>query len=41
MPHCINDGTLEEVIIKEFDGQHWEQSMENFPQIKQFSQVKP
>lgn len=39
MPHCIDKGTLEELVIKEFDGQNWEESMANFPQIKKYSQL--
>lgn len=38
MPHCIDEGTIENVTIKTFDGQNWEESMEKFPQIKKFSQ---
>lgn len=38
MPHCIDQGTIEEVIIKTFNGQQWEQSMGKFPEIKKFSQ---
>lgn len=37
MPHCIDQGTIEEVIVKQFDGQKWEESMKDYPEIKQFS----
>ena len=39
MPHCIDKGTLEEVIVQTFNGQQWEESMENYPEIKKFSQT--
>lgn len=38
MPHCIDQGTIENVIIKTFNGQSWEESMEEFQEIKKFSQ---
>lgn len=44
MPHCIDNygpGVLENVTIKKFNGQNWEESMETFPQIKKFSQQSP
>ncbi|KAK4018253.1 hypothetical protein OUZ56_000318 [Daphnia magna] len=38
MPHCIDQGTVQEVITKTFNGQQWEESMGKFPEIKKFSQ---
>lgn len=43
MPHCMDKGTFDEVVIKnlkEFDGQHWEESMMKYPQIKEFSKAE-
>lgn len=39
MPHCVDKGTIKEIIIKKFNGQNWEKSMEEFPKIKEYSQV--
>lgn len=39
MPHCIDQGTIEEVIVKQFDGKKWEESMKDYPEIKQFSKT--
>ena len=39
MPHCIDEGTIEKIIIKQFGGQEWEKSMKEFPQIKEFSKA--
>ena len=39
MPHCIDNGTIEKITIKTFNGQSWEESMEQFPQIKEFSKA--
>lgn len=37
MPHCLDQGTVQQVTIKSFDGVNWEASMNNYPQIKNFS----
>ena len=40
MPHCLDPGTVQRVNIRKFDGTNWEQSMQHFPQIKDFSTNK-
>ena len=39
MPHCIDQGTIENFILKTFNGQQWEDSMAKFPEIKKFSEL--
>ena len=39
MPHCIVAGTIKEITIRKFNGQNWEESVEEFPKIKEFSKV--
>ena len=35
--HCLDPGTVESVVVASFDGQHWEQSMQDDPSIRQRS----
>ena len=39
MPHCIDQGTIENFILKTFNGQQWEDSMAKLPEIKKFSEL--
>lgn len=39
MPHCIDSGTIKLIEWKRFDGQHWEESIESYSEIKAFSKL--
>ena len=40
MPHCLDEGTVENIELEACDGQNWEKYIEENPEIKQWSQKK-
>lgn len=37
MPHCIDDGPVQETVIEYFDGKNWENCIKEKPEIKERS----
>lgn len=37
MPHCLNEGTVQKVIVEQFDGKNWEVTMKKHPNITEQS----
>ncbi|XP_033114439.1 centromere protein V-like [Anneissia japonica] len=37
MPHCLEFGTVDKVLVETFDGQNWEKAIEVNPEIQQRS----
>ncbi|KAJ7333826.1 hypothetical protein OS493_015918 [Desmophyllum pertusum] len=40
MPHCLDEGTVENIELEACDGQNWEKFIAENPEIKQWSQKK-
>ena len=38
-PHCLDSGTVEDVITENFDGKNWEVAIEKHPDIKERSKT--
>jgi len=33
MPHCLDEGTVQKIVLEQFDGKNWEQAMKKNPSL--------